>query len=118
MQPTEISVAADRASLAIVWPDGVRQNLSASTLRQMSRSARSESARLKGWDVPADGGLTIAAVEAVGVYAINITFSDGYAKGIYPWEMLRGTIEAGTFPRKVAEDNPPAARPTASSLVC
>jgi DUF971 family protein len=97
MQPTEISVAADRASLTIVWPDGVRQNLSAPTLRQMSRSARSESARLKGWDVPADGGLTIAAVEAVGVYAINITFSDGYAKGIYPWEFLRGAIGALAF---------------------
>ena len=50
MQPTEISVAADRASLAITWPDGV--------------------------------------------YAINITFSDGYAKGIYPWDMLRGAIGA------------------------
>ncbi|MEQ9558669.1 MAG: DUF971 domain-containing protein [Rhodospirillales bacterium] len=97
MQPTEISVTANRASLAIVWPDGVHQNLSASTLRQMSRSALSESARLKGWDVPADGGLTITAVEAVGVYAINITFSDGYAKGIYPWDMLRGAIGALAF---------------------
>ena len=97
MQPTEISVAADRASLAITWPDGVRQTLTAPALRQMSRSARSESARLKGWDVPADDSLTIAAVEAVGIYAINITFSDGYAKGIYPWEMLRGAIGARAF---------------------
>lgn len=98
MQPSEISVAADRASLAITWPDGRRQNLTAPTLRQMSRSALSESARLKGWDVPADGNLTITAVEAVGVYAINITFSDGYAKGIYPWDMLRGVIDAPPFP--------------------
>jgi len=97
MQPTEISVSADRAALAITWPDGVRQTLTAPTLRQMSRSARTESARLKGWDVPADDGLTIAAVEAVGVYAINITFSDGYAKGIYPWDMLRGAIGAPAF---------------------
>lgn len=97
MQPTEISVAADRTALAIIWPDGVRQTLSAPSLRQMSRSARTESARLKGWDVPADGGLTITAVEAVGVYAINITFSDGYAKGIYPWDMLRGAIGALAF---------------------
>lgn len=97
MQPTEISVAADRTALAIAWPDGLRQTLTAPTLRRMSRSALSESTRLKGWDVPPDGGLTITAVEAVGVYAINITFSDGYAKGIYPWEMLRGAIGALAF---------------------
>jgi len=97
MQPTKISVAPDRAALSITWPDGVHQTLTAPTLRQMSRSARTESARLKGWDVPADGGLTITAVEAVGVYAINITFSDGYAKGIYPWDMLRGAIGALAF---------------------
>lgn len=97
MQPTAITVAADRASIEITWPDGLRQRLNAPTLRQMSRSARSESARLKGWDVPADDGLTITALDAVGVYAINITFSDGYAKGIYPWDMLRGAIGALAF---------------------
>ena len=97
MQPTGITVPADRSSLEITWPDGLRQSLSAPTLRQMSRSARSESARLKGWDVPADEDLTITGVEAVGVYAINIVFSDGYAKGIYPWEMLRGAIGALAF---------------------
>lgn len=97
MQPTEISIAADRASLAITWPDGLRQNLRASTLRKMSRSARSESARLAGLEAEPGDELTITAVEAVGVYAINIAFSDGYAKGIYPWEMLRGAIGALAF---------------------
>lgn len=97
MQPTDITVPADRSSLEITWSDGMRQSLSAPALRQMSRSARSENARLKGWDVPAEEGLTITSVEAVGVYAINIVFSDGYAKGIYPWEMLRGAIGALAF---------------------
>jgi DUF971 family protein len=97
MQPDAITVPADRASIEITWPDGLRQSLSAATLRQMSRSARSESARLKGWDVPADRGLTITKIAPVGVYAINVTFSDGYAKGIYPWEMLRSAIGALAF---------------------
>lgn len=97
MQPTGITVPADRASLEITWPDGLRQSLRATTLRGMSRSARSESARLKGWDVPPQEDLTIQSVEAVGVYAINITFSDGYAKGIFPWEMLRDAIGALAF---------------------
>ncbi|MAN80481.1 MAG: hypothetical protein CMM77_05335 [Rhodospirillaceae bacterium] len=103
MQPSEISVAADRASLTIVWPDGVHQTLSAPTLRQISRSALSESARLKGWDVPAGDSLTITALEPVGVYAINITFSDGYAKGIYPWDMLRSTHDAAPVPGRTAD---------------
>lgn len=94
MQPDAITVAADRRSLRITWPDGIRQDLKAATLRRMSRSARSESARIAGREADIDPGLTIAGVEAVGVYAINIAFSDGYAKGIYPWSLLRSAIGA------------------------
>jgi len=98
MQPEEISVAADRRSLRVIWPDGIRQDLKAATLRRMSRSAKSESARIAGREEEIDPGLTITGVAAVGVYAINITFSDGYAKGIYPWSLLRSAIGAIALP--------------------
>ena len=39
-------------------------------------------------------------IELVGSYAINIAFSDGHDRGIYPWAYLREiAIEAEPFPR-------------------
>ena len=89
MQPTEIRLPCERRSLEITWPDGVRQDLSAQSLRRLSRSARSVSDRLDDMPQAVDAGLTIEALNPVGQYAINILFSDGYDNGIYPWEMLR-----------------------------
>jgi prepilin-type processing-associated H-X9-DG protein len=36
---------------------------------------------------PAD--LTITGLASVGRYAVNLAFSDGHARGIYPWAYLR-----------------------------
>jgi DUF971 family protein len=36
-----------------------------------------------------DDDVTIVAVELVGLYAVNLVFSDGEARGIYPWTYLR-----------------------------
>lgn len=38
--------------------------------------------------------LTILAVEPVGRYALNFTFSDGHHTGIFSWEMLRKLADA------------------------
>ena len=35
----------------------------------------------------------VTAVAPIGDYAINIAFSDGHARGIYPWSYL---LELGT----------------------
>ncbi|MFS2019777.1 gamma-butyrobetaine hydroxylase-like domain-containing protein [Massilia sp. CT11-108] len=32
--------------------------------------------------------MCVAAIEPVGAYALNLTFSDGHRRGIYPFEML------------------------------
>jgi len=32
--------------------------------------------------------LGLAAIEPVGAYALNLAFSDGHRRGIYPYEML------------------------------
>jgi DUF971 family protein len=34
-------------------------------------------------------GVNLAAAEPVGQYALNLRFSDGHERGIYPWALLR-----------------------------
>ena len=38
---------------------------------------------------PVDRGLALTNAEPVGQYALQLTFSDGHARGIYPWPLLR-----------------------------
>jgi|GEM_PF-748548 len=88
VSPEEVRVGAKGASLAISWPDGRTDTFSAPFLRDHSQSARSKKLRLSGMAVPARQDLTITAVRPIGAYAINIVFSDGYDRGIYPWAFL------------------------------
>jgi prepilin-type processing-associated H-X9-DG protein len=37
--------------------------------------------------------LIIEAVNAIGTYGVNIAFSDGHARGIYPWPYLAALAE-------------------------
>jgi len=63
--------------------------LPAGLLRAHCRSASAQRLRLDGaaLEIPAD--LVITGVEPVGRYGINLAFSDGHARGIYPWAYLR-----------------------------
>ena len=104
--PSEIRVGAQGATLSLHWEDGTRQSFSAPFLRENSQSAGSKKLRLSGLAVPAPRDLTIKALRPIGSYAINIVFSDGYERGIYPWMYLRRLEED-----VCAEPAKPALRP-------
>lgn len=87
--PQKITLAADRRSLLLDWGDGRADCASAAALREACRSSRSVRARVDGWAVPAGPDLTIVDVRPVGHYAVNLVFSDGHDRGIYPWAYLR-----------------------------
>lgn len=87
--PSEIALAADRRSLLIDWGHGRRDSASAAALRDACRSSRSVRLRVDGRAVPVADDLTIVDVRPVGHYAINLVFSDGHDRGIYPWRYLR-----------------------------
>ena len=87
--PVELRLNAARESLSIVWSDGLRHELTAQHLRGNCQSAGAKRLRLDRWDVPSTVDLTIDDIRPVGSYAINIAFSDGHARGIYPWSLLR-----------------------------
>lgn len=87
--PDEVRVGRKGATLSLHWPDGDVSTFAAPFLRDNSQSARSKKLRLSGLAVPAAPNLTITAVRPIGSYAVNIVFSDGYDRGIFPWVYLR-----------------------------
>jgi len=87
--PTEIKLSRDKSKIIIRWPDGDKTELSALLLRQRCNSARSKRARIDCAEEPITELLTISEIRSVGLYAINIVFSDGHDRGIYPWSYLR-----------------------------
>jgi prepilin-type processing-associated H-X9-DG protein len=87
--PRELRLASTRDRLAIIWNDGRQDALDAATLRRNCQSAGAKRLRIDNLDGSPASGLAITDVRLVGSYAINIAFSDGHARGIYPWSLLR-----------------------------
>lgn len=87
--PVEVRLAANRDSLTLVWPDGALDTLDPTSLRAACRCADCIKHRHDG-TFPADfSKLTIAGLETMGTHALNIRFSDGHARGIFPWSYLK-----------------------------
>ena len=89
MVPAEISVTADRGALTVHWDDNSSHTFSAKILRANSRSAQTTYKVVNGRPDLIHENITIQQVNAIGNYAINIVFSDGYTKGIFPWSLFR-----------------------------
>jgi DUF971 family protein len=78
-----------------VWPDR-RLTVAASRLRAACRCADCRRARIDDEvNLPA-AGIALADVRLVGDHALNIVFSDGHNRGIYPWSYLRELAEEGS----------------------
>lgn len=72
------------AGLRLRWPDGDAA-LSASELRAACRCGGCRAVRPQ-----ADPAVQLSGVEPVGRYAVQLLFTDGHDRGIYPWSLLRG----------------------------
>lgn len=87
--PTEIKLHQKSRILEIVFSDGRSFSLSCEFLRVFSPSAEVRG-HGPGQEVLQTGkrNVDIVSVEPVGSYAIQPTFSDGHATGIYAWDYL------------------------------
>lgn len=90
-QPTEITLHQASRALEISFADGKTFRLPCEFLRVFSPSAEVRG-HGPGQEVLQTGkkDVTIAAVEPVGQYAIQLRFSDGHDTGIYSWDLLYG----------------------------
>lgn len=105
--PLELRLVSGGVSLAVVWDSGPPSLIAAEALRRACRCAACTAARAAGSQVAADAGIAITALEAIGGYAVNIAFSDGHARGIYPWRLLQALRGLNPGPAPTAG---PAAR--------
>lgn len=89
MSPSSIEANATGSHLEIVWADGSSSRVEAGALWTGCRSAVGVRRRIEGRHLDVPVGLTITRLESIGSYGVNIAFSDGHDRGIYPWQLLR-----------------------------
>lgn len=89
MQPTNVELVEGATALALSWPDcGVRR-IGAERLRRASRAATEIRRQADGIELFLPPDLHVISIEAIGNYALRLSFSDGHDRGIYPWPYLR-----------------------------
>ncbi|HEY0329402.1 MAG TPA: gamma-butyrobetaine hydroxylase-like domain-containing protein [Rhodopseudomonas sp.] len=86
--PTAIAVSERLDRLELTMAQGERLALPAPRLRANCKCAHCLRARIDGVFPATFDGIAITSVTPVGAYAVNIGFSDGHARGIYPWAYL------------------------------
>jgi DUF971 family protein len=90
--PEAIENHAAQGVLALRWPDGSAAQLTHAQLRAACPCSACRARRRAGSAVEADDAVRLAAIEPVGAYALNLAFSDGHRRGIYPYEMLAALV--------------------------
>ncbi|MES2940975.1 MAG: DUF971 domain-containing protein [Pseudomonadota bacterium] len=90
MDGTEVpqSVVLDARGLRLRWADG-ETHLAATHLRARCQCAQCRQLRRQGKDIAVAPGIALDEALPVGAYGLQLRFSDGHDRGIYPWHMLR-----------------------------
>lgn len=88
-QPTDITVHETSRALEIAFEDGQRFRIPFELMRVYSPSAEVQG-HGPGQEVLQTGKrhVTITALQPVGHYAVQPTFSDGHDSGIFSWDIL------------------------------
>jgi DUF971 family protein len=86
--PQEIALAGDGTVLRVMLGTGEQVAFEADKLRAACRCAHCRRARIDGVFPAAFERVTIRRFAPMGRYAINIVFSDGHERGIFPWSYL------------------------------
>jgi DUF971 family protein len=88
MRENEVEILDGGEGLALASADGRRRVLDAALLWAECPSAQGRVRRMRGQHLSPPRGLAIRSVSEIGNYGLNITFSDGHDRGIYPWPYL------------------------------
>jgi DUF971 family protein len=86
--PLDIVLHEASGQLEVLWNDGLRSTLDASALRAACRCAACESLRRAGNPAVPAPGIALTLLQPVGEFGLQLGFSDGHERGIYPWAYL------------------------------
>jgi DUF971 family protein len=87
--PNEIRIDATACVLMLHWPDGDTQRIAHAQLRAACPCAGCRRAQLERGpaSVAIYRDVALTGMEPMG-YGVQLIFSDGHARGIYPWSLL------------------------------
>ncbi|MCU1760657.1 DUF971 domain-containing protein [Pseudomonas sp. 14P_8.1_Bac3] len=91
MNPVAISNSRSKQQLRLNWPDGREQLLNHAELRRQCPCSRCRAFRLQGLTPLVDSRVSVVELNAQG-YGLQLIFSDGHERGIYPWAYLSSLI--------------------------
>jgi DUF971 family protein len=102
------AVEVDRAhGVTVTFADGVVCSFTLQELRPRCPCASCRGWRERGepaWPRPGDSpSLAVTHAELVGAWGLSLTWSDGHAAGIFPWDALRAWCE-----ERATDGEPPA----------
>lgn len=84
----ELRVSKDKTNLVLCFDNGPDKVLSAAFLRENARDADSLRAKHDGKFQLPEQNITITDVKPMGHNSLNIQFSDGHIRAIYPFHYL------------------------------
>lgn len=87
-QGNEAAPSTDGGALHLTLGSGAALRLPAEQLRAACRCAHCRRAQIDGVFPDRFPSVAIMGVTPVGNYAVNLEFSDGHDRGIYPWSYL------------------------------
>jgi DUF971 family protein len=114
LRPTAVEPTEDGRRLRIIWRDGHISEYGPRSIRLACPCAGcvdeySGRPLLDPSTVPE--GINPVAIEYVGRYALQFTWPDGHATGIYPWDLLRRLCPCSACADQGAEGGSAGASP-------
>ncbi|WP_433735477.1 DUF971 domain-containing protein [Pseudomonas putida] len=89
MNPVAVGNSRSQRQLRLQWPDGREQVLGHAELRRQCPCSQCRAFRLRGMAPRVDERVRVIELSSQG-YGLQLTFSDGHERGIYPWAYLSG----------------------------
>ena len=87
--PSEIRLRKAQKTLEVLWPDGQLSRLSCLALRKSCACSTCAQARQRGALSLIDADVGVDKLQVSGISGLQLFFSDGHYRGLYPWAYLR-----------------------------
>jgi DUF971 family protein len=85
--PSALLNRPSEGALHVQWQDGLSLTFSHARLRAACPCSQCRAARLKGRIDVVSADTRLCTINAFG-YGVQLGFSDGHERGIYPWDYL------------------------------
>ncbi len=87
--PLEIRLRKAQRMLELTWPDGTQSRISCLTLRRACACSNCQRLQQTGALTLIDAEVGVNRLELSGISGLQLYFSDGHFRGLYPWAYLR-----------------------------